>query len=754
MSPFTSLKHEVQRLNAEVEALLAQAAALPGVAADAFAAWGQTCSGIARQIDEETFRVAVVGPIKSGKSTFTNSFFKRDFLKRGAGVVTSIVTRIRRGPETRARLLFKSWDEINAEMDSALVLFPTRPWAQEHERFDIRRGRDREALGAALEALGTDELVSNGTRNANSVLLCSYLKGFPRVREIVGSDEASVADFDGERFAEHKRFVGDDALSVYLKDVQLEIAVEGVDESIEIADCQGSDSPNPLHLAMIQDYLLHTHLVLYVISSRTGLRQADIRFLSMIRKMGIIDHALFILNIDFGEHESRAELETLAQRVREELALIKPEPQMYALSALANLLRATQARGEIGPRDAAKLAQWQADEELCRFSEDETRRLEADLQRKLNQERTALALGSHIERLGVVNHGLLRWSQTARDMLDRDAEGSAALRAKAGQQQQRIDQVRAVVQSSMDGALGRVKDELRHRVDSFFQARAGASPVLRGCLDFVRQYQPALEKYEAQLGGTRFASVLYFVFLDFKAALEAYMAEQVNPEIIRFVREAEARILRALTATSETFDGLLRDSLSGSRDAAEAAGVCGLATEGGATRMPDLDDIKRVAGLTLPSAVASMRYSARVKTEAVFRFGLYSAATLVRRLLKKAARSAQPGEALHALRDGVSRMKHETEAALRFHFKNYQENTKFQYLFKLADAVAHSLIAATGDRCRAYGDDLTRLMDLAGRSQSERQHAAAALEELARDCGAMEKQLRGTQRQLSASLGC
>ena len=65
-------------------------------------------------------------------------------------------------------------------------------------------------------------------------------------------------------------------------------APEGFGENLEIADCQGSDSPNPLHLAMIQDYLIQTHLLVYVLSSRTGVRQSDIKFLTLI---GNIDYA-------------------------------------------------------------------------------------------------------------------------------------------------------------------------------------------------------------------------------------------------------------------------------------------------------------------------------------------------------------------------------------------------------------------------------------------------------------------------------
>ena len=112
--------------------------------------------------------------------------------------------------------------------------------------------------------------------------------------DIIGPDTVTLC-YAEDHFGEHRTFVGNDILAVYLKDVELEINTGDIDSHIEIADCQGSDSSNPLHLTSIQDYLLRTHLIVYVISSRTGLRQADIKFLSMIKKMGIMENILFVL---------------------------------------------------------------------------------------------------------------------------------------------------------------------------------------------------------------------------------------------------------------------------------------------------------------------------------------------------------------------------------------------------------------------------------------------------------------------------
>ena len=265
MYTYSNLKDRVLNINRDVSTLFSTAKSIPGMADYSFGEWEKACEQIPRQLAEDIIRVAVVGPIKSGKSTFLNSIFKGEFVKRGAGVITSIVTRVRSGECLRAKLFFKSWDEINAEMEQALVLFPTANWRSGNNRFDIRQPNERHKLKQALGKLSDDQLITRSTRNINNVLLTSYLKGYDTVTPLLSAENA-VQLYKDDRFADHKAFVGNETLAVFLKDVLLEINSSSVQSNIEIADCQGSDSSNPLHLAMIQDYLRLTHLMVYVIS--------------------------------------------------------------------------------------------------------------------------------------------------------------------------------------------------------------------------------------------------------------------------------------------------------------------------------------------------------------------------------------------------------------------------------------------------------------------------------------------------------
>ena len=151
MDTYSTLKDEVLEINREATMLFSTAKSIPGMADYSFGEWETACNQLPRQLAEDIIRVAIVGPIKSGKSTFLNSIFKGEFVKRGAGVITSIVTRVRNGEHLRAKLFFKSWDEVNAEIDQALVLFPSENWRSRNSNFDIRQSKTGMIYSELLE---------------------------------------------------------------------------------------------------------------------------------------------------------------------------------------------------------------------------------------------------------------------------------------------------------------------------------------------------------------------------------------------------------------------------------------------------------------------------------------------------------------------------------------------------------------------------------------------------------------------------
>ena len=701
--------------------------------------WERTCRQSHRQLTDAYVRVAVVGPIKSGKSTFTNTLLGRDYLKRGAGIVTSIVTRIRRGDTLEARLHFKSWEEINADLTQAMVLLPAM---QARESFDIRRERDRHELAAAFAELNRAALIADGTQNAHSVLIASYLDGYAQVASLIAGQEG-IMRLRGEDFSRHRDFVGEDRLSAFLNDVELEIDGGPIDPGVEIADCQGSDSPNPHHLAMIQDYMLQTHFIVYVISTRTGLRQADFRFLSIIRKMGIAANMLFVLNCDFNEHGSLEDLKRLVDRIRQELTAFHPQPELFTLSALYHLL-SRQVPEDLAPRDRAMLAHWQGESDLVAFSEGEMARFQAVFQRKMINERRMLLLGNHIARMGVVAAGVERWARLHREAIDRDADQTVVQAARIDRQRQRIDQVQGMVRDTLDGAVNKLRGEIRREVDSFLSP--GTGTLVGETLEYVHRYRPEADRYRETLSAAGFSSALYLVFQDFRQDLETYLAEVVTPEILNFLNRIEAWMLARLEGVAQPFAGITQDALADLDDsnpplAASAAAV--------GSRL-DADGLKRFAGLKAPSAAAPLRFSARIRTEAVARFGFYTVVQWVRRTFKRGRNPGLEQRGVRALMDALPRIKHETAKVIEFHFKSHRENIKFQYLFKLLDAAAVSIQESICDQLRAYGEDLSQMAGKVEFQGAGSQQVALRLEAVETEAADLGRAFETFQQSLSS----
>jgi GTPase SAR1 family protein len=724
MDSYNYLKEEILKVNQDILSLISQAKSMPGMAETRFGDWEKSCRGLPVQMAEDIMRVAVVGPIKSGKSTFLNSMLRGDYLKRGAGVVTSIVTRVRSGDRLSAHLFFKSWDEVNAEMEQALVLFPSLEWRKNNSKFDIRNEDEHRQIQQALKSLSSEQLISQDTRNLNNVLLTSYIKGYDRVYDIISSDD-TTRHYDETTFAEHKGFVGNEDMAVYLKDVQLEIPSGGPNGNIEIADCQGSDSSNPMHLAMIQDYLLLTHLIVYVISSRTGLRQADIQFLSMIKKMGILDNILFVINCDFSEHESMEELQTLVGKVKEELALIKPDPEVYTFSALFNLFSSPQLT--LSEKDQLRMLQWNAEVELTDFSVKETMRFRSTFDLKLSNRRGAVLLKNHLERINVILSGMVNWIGINQDILARDSQSARELMHKLKDYQERIDQMKTVMKTTISGAVAKIKKKLNIDVNRFFDVHSGE--IIKKIFTFIKDYKGLTKpvKGKADLPGV--SKTMYLAYQDFKQSLDKFITEDINPEVIRFVKMQEKEIGTYFETITRPYNAMLSDAYAEYIRMMKKLGVS-LNIEGQPKiELPDMVAQLQQSGLNPPKLVTTMHYSARIKTAAILRLGVFSLQRNLKKLLKKPA-SKRAEVVRQALRAGTQQMKRETLKSVVEQLKDFQENLKFAFLLKLVENFAENLSDLMIDRFQLFFTDLTAVVDRLDSTKADKQRISKILKEM------------------------
>ncbi len=736
MQEYEELKSNLQGVNQTLCELMGQAKTVPAASDQIFDEWETACHKIAGQLEDDLVRVAVVGAIKSGKSTMINAMLSGDFLKRGAGVVTSMVTRLRRGPQNRAQLYFKSWDEVNSDIQRALVLFPSSDWRSLKDSFDIRRETDRQELEAALKNLSTRDLITNDTRNLNSLLLLSYLEGYERVKDIIGEDNV-IKEFTGGQFAAHQEFSGNDTLAFYLKDIALEVDSENIIPNIEIADCQGSDSPNPLHLAMIQDYLLSANLLIYVISSRTGIRQADINFLSMLRRMGFIEQIVFVINFDFNEHDSPDDLNRLIARIKEDLRMVRKTPQIYTFSSLFSLFKSIA--GELSDKDSQRFDLWKKEQELVSFSESEEERFMRAFHEIVTSQRYSILFKAPVERLQMITNGILKWCRMNRDVLGKGSEESAQLIKKIKAEQKRLNRVQSMIKSTVEGTLQQIKRDLKKDVDGYLDPKYGE--LVAPIIEFVKNYSISAERYSEQLAGGRFSDALYAVFQEFTHELDAYMAETINPKIFHFIKTEEDRIKEYFESITGPYEAMVNDAMAQYNAVLNNLGLETVDENSHEISLPDFQALKRQHGLELPPAATTMNYSKAIKTEAVMRFGMYNLANRLRRLFRRpAGNSVKEGHA--ALKTAVKRLKRETEEGISFQFKNYKENIKFQYLFTLVDAVSAQLYEEIMNRFHDFTNGLVELSEFAGKHQLDGTHLVNQLNDMASVAVELEGRLK------------
>jgi hypothetical protein len=716
---------------------------IPGIAQSSLAQWRKTSDLVEDQLQKEVLRVAAIGPIKSGKSTFINALLKNDYLKRGAGVVTSIVTRVRKGADLSATLYFKSWDEINDEIRLATALFPSNQWRSRQEPFDLRRRNDRGELRAALANLNSDHLITGNTRNPDSVIMMAYLDGYDQVFEQVGADQ-QVKSFNREEFARHRDFVGNDSLAVYLKDILLRVETPSLAAHMEVADCQGSDSPNPRHMAMIQDYLMVAHLFVYVISSRTGLREADIRFLSMIKKMGLLGHILFVVNCDFSEHDNLEDLTNLLARLKQELSMLKSDPEIFTFSALHRLY------GDMGQqlpeKERRRLEIWENEEQLVAFSNSQADRFLEMLQQRLSRERYPLLLHNHIEHLDRVFGSMTHQAEVNLDLLRSDSSRIEQIVTGIDDQRKKIEELGSMIRSTLNGAVEKIKQDLRMAVDRYFDPISGET--LAGAIDFIRSYQPAGDQMVADLEAMSFNGALYQQFQIFKQACDRYMTEMVNPRILGFVRETEQEIFEKLTMVAKPYEVMVKDALDGYNRMLAKQGLPQIPDAPSTVGAFNLEAVKSVQGLSVPSAGATMHYSAKVKSEAWARFGAYSLGRWVRKLFKK-GNGDDRAEGLKALKVGVARMRREMEESLKRHFVDHRETLKFQYLFKLVDLLVNALHEGLMAQFATHQSDLSEMVTSIKSRQLDEAATATALEDMIKEATAASEELAQQRRRIA-----
>ncbi|MBF0468934.1 MAG: hypothetical protein HQK61_08620 [Desulfamplus sp.] len=588
--------------------------------------------------------------------------------------------------------------------------------------FDLRRKSDRKFLEATRTRLCSveycnktyDNCVADSGLRPESIIISNVLDGYDQVKDFVQTDSCDAdscpVEFAEGHFMEHKRFTGVGCNAFFVKDVLLEVPAPTafnadnnssslIDMMVEIADCQGSDSIDPSHMAHIQDYLLSANILVYIISSRTGLREADFKFLNIIQKMGILNNIFFVVNADLSEHESLESLMELEKSVKQALGYLVQSPVVYTLSSLFNLFSALvcpENKNHVSDKDLARLYQWQQETDLVEYTGKKHIELQLALKNRIETGQFAIMLENHIERLRIVIQGAQQRNAMFMELLSGDLDKISDAAEKLKQLQVHSRRFESLVDDSIQNTVDVIKRNIVSAIKIFFDKKRGIQAI--SIKNFISGSAIYNDRYQEMVAVAGFNHALYCMFQDFRTELDLFMSHQFNAAVIKLINDQEEHIekeFHSLYQSCYMAPSKIYQQPEGVACHQPEAGVPGRQSDEAVSlqeHMPrkavDLDGARRILGLALPGSSFATSYSAKIRFDAMARFSFYS----MMRLLGKLMSSLVPEDPeSRALRESARQIRKESLRSVMLHFDEYRHHLQSEYFFPLVQAVARDL---------------------------------------------------------------
>ena len=738
MSEYLQFKKKIEQRLDVVERMIEELEAFHLAEKSAAVRWRDHLEQVRGSLEDSLLRVAVVGSVKSGKSTLINALAGKDLLKRGAGIITAFITRILTNGEIGGWVELKPWSQICEEMNAALRMLPI---SQEEmaagEALDVRQAEDRARLKEWLERTQREWQQARGQLDPSFILLNSYLEGYGRLHKNVG-DSVNRLVFDQHSIGQHQRYVGQEGQAVYVRDMEIHYPVPWLGDKIEVADCQGSDSPNPLHLALLQQYLLKCHFILYVISSRTGLREADFKLLDFIKTLRMFPQTFFILNVDLDVHSHVEDLEKLTERVRSELGWVVSNPQLYCFSALYHLLEGLDAAAP--ERDQRRLAMWREDPALTARTEGGYHLFQMHMAQRISSQRTRVLLGSGLSRLTMVAGSINDTTRAHQRFMDQNLGSLKKSMKHLKSKQKALQGTLGTLENAIAGLKESLRKELDVAVGRYFDTTTG--PIIQETLNMVEHY-PVDAQYQKDLADYRqLLRQLHRFYLEFRQNLARYLIEKVNLRVIEFAKEQEEFLQDRLKHSSRAFWSLFVTALEDYRRE-----LADFSIDLRSVEVADECDWSGLEKIAPPSFSAFVDEQMVGRGALLMKFGLGRLTRYLNQLKKrigrrKAATSSAPQEN-ESFQEAVSLVKSETKSELLYDFRDYRQNFKYAYLYRILDEGTQQLLKSFKGRAEMAQLDFANLLKQSELEGEERQNLLQALTRIGQISEAMAEELDG-----------
>ncbi len=669
--------------------------------------WEENCLEIPTLLNTGLIKIGVAGAVKSGKSTFINSMFNKDFLKRGAGVVTSVVTRIQRKKKLKAKILLKSWGEINKEIKE--LLFNINDDYFRHDLdFNLQNKKDRDYLKKISKA---------NKEMPESILFDNILENYAFYKNNIKSKEV-LLQLKNNKFADHTIYTGDPSKAFFIKDVKLDIDFGGFDNDIEIADCQGIDSIDIIQLSRVLKYLETANLIIYIISSRTGVREADIKFLSILIRMGLGDNLIFVLNCDLSEHDCLEDLKEIRKNLKHDLQHYLPDLNLYSLSSFYNLFY--QDDSKFSQKDAKIVQAWESDHKTIQYLKKETERFDIDFNHKINNDRQNLIIANPLKRINFIARGLLKKIDLYQGIFsDNKAVADNAVK-ELMEIQQYIGTIQKFFASSSKTIYTDLKNILDSKIDNYFILDDNS--VINEMDKFIENYIAGTKQLKDRISTKDLPKTLYLLSRDLKNKFNKFFIENVSPDFVKFIQKLEDELDSQAISLYSTYN--IKISNLHNKLGKMFFDKLGIA---------DLYSIKQRLDVKPPPAAITIRYNARIKIDSFAGFGMHS---ILRFVLKKLDKDVDFGKSF-MFNKACIRLKNEILKSIKIQVLDLKQKIKQKYFYILIDFLSKEIEETIIDQFKMYSIEIDKIKQKLNQEKSEKGKQRKLLNQIAKDVKAI-----------------
>jgi len=685
-------------------------------------AWHNQLRNIEARLRESIIRIAVVGVVKSGKSSLINALLQQDLLRRGAGILTSQITKIRTGSHLKAKITFKSSEELEHEFQTAFAFL--NPLVEPSTDWDpsLFRAEDRQQIQSLLEkhpfkiAEREDHFVAEYSE------IEALIHGFEEISSYLNA-EPSPLTLQQNKVIEHQNFVANDHLAIYIRDILLEVP-SWSHSSIELADCQGIDSPNPIHLTHVQEYLNQCTWVIYVISSRTGIRQSDIKLLKILEQFGLLKHTLFVINLDLNEHENKEDAFRVIEQIEKTLTHWIPFPQIFSFSVLFQLFSTTL--DQCSKQDHAKFQLWKESSDLIPTHQANWMNFQELLHQQIEFQHVQMVQQSEYRHWEFLLHQILVFVSQLQQEATQESKSWQILQEEKKWLNHRLENAVQTLQSMFQGVQSQWKQEMVFQVNAWFDEYSEQSfrSLLEEFVDTL-QLSAAQPEYASDLS----IQVMLW-YGEARQKLLTYVLEEINPALLQRLHTLSFQLTEKVNLICDDINALVTKAYQNQFN--DAFNFPSTETEWKPLQV-------QFPELALISFSSSLSYQTPEKFKALYWFG--------KTLLVSLGKQQTVGR---LFRERITEeLKKELRSALEFDLLNYQENLKFRYLWHGVECMVEQASTSLQQLLESTIWEINQQRESLWQKQTQQEEWLPQLKELQQS---LEATLSSSHKELQQSL--